>query len=107
VPSITLHSAAEALDLDLAEGTLVTEFHGPPGVTGEAAARLVSEAVGANASGPPLAAHVVPGDRAAVALAGFVPQVDAVLEAVRGCLATGGVADADVSSRQEHDIAVS
>lgn len=97
MPTLTLHSAAEALDLDLAEGTLVTEFHGPPGVAGDAAARLVAEAVGSNAHGPPLAAHVVPGDRAAVAVAGELPQAAAVLQAVQGCLATGGVAETDVT----------
>jgi hypothetical protein len=97
VPAITLDSAAGPLELDLGEGTLVTEFHGPPGVAGEEAARLVSEAVGANTHGPPLAAHVVPGDRAAIAIAGNVPQAEAVLAAVRGCLATGNVAEGDVT----------
>jgi hypothetical protein len=97
VPAITLDSDAGPLELDLAEGTLVTEFHGPQGVAGEAAARLVADAVGANTHGPPLAAHVVPGDRAAIAIAGNVPQAEAVLAAVRGCLATGGVAEGDVT----------
>jgi hypothetical protein len=97
VPAITLDSAAGPLELDLGEGTLVTEFHGPPGVAGEEAARLVSEAVGANTHGPPLAAHVVPGDRAAIAIAGNVPQAEAMLAAVRGCLATGNVAEGDVT----------
>jgi len=97
VPAITLASDAGPLELDLAEGTLVTEFRGPEGVAGEAATRLVAEAVGANTHGPPLAAHVVPGDRAAVAIAGDVPQAEAVLAAVRGCLATGGVAAGDIT----------
>ncbi len=97
MPAITLDSDAGPLELDLAEGTLVTEFHGPQGVAGEAAARLVADAVGANTHGPPLAAHVVPGDRAAIAIAGNVPQAEAVLAAVRGCLATGGVAEGDVT----------
>lgn len=97
VPAITLASAAGPLELDLAEGTLVTEFRGPEGVAGEAAARLVTEAVGSTAHGPPLAAHVVPGDRAAIAVAGEIPQNDAVLAALRGCLATGGVADGDLT----------
>jgi len=97
VPTVTLHSAAGPLEIDLAEGTLLTEFRGPTGVVGEAAVRLVSRAVGSGTSGPPLSAHVVPGDRAAVAVAGELPQADAVLEAVRGCLATGGVADTDLT----------
>ena len=97
VPTITLESDFGRLELDLAEGTLVTEFRGPEGVAGEAATRLVAAAVGSNAHGPPLAAHVVPGDRAAVAIAGNVQQAEAVLAAVRGCLATGGVATGDVT----------
>jgi hypothetical protein len=97
VPAITLRSDTGPLELDLAEGTLVTEFHGPQGVAGEAAAQLVTEAVGANAHGPPLAAHVVPGDRAAIAVAGDLPQAEAVLGALQGCLATGGVMEGDVT----------
>lgn len=97
MPAITLESDTGPLELDLAEGTLVTEFRGPQGVAGEAAARLVADAVGANTHGPPLAAHVVPGDRAAIAIAGNVPQAEAVLAAVRGCLDTGGVAEGDVT----------
>jgi hypothetical protein len=97
VPAITLDSAAGPLELELAEGTLVTEFRGPEGVAGEAAARLVSEAAGSTAHGPPLAAHVVPGDRAAIAMAGEIPQAEAVLAALRECLASGGVADSDLT----------
>ena len=97
MPAITLDSAAGPLELELAEGTLVTEFRGPEGVAGEAAARLVSEAAGSTAHGPPLAAHVVPGDRAAIAMAGEIPQAEAVLAALRECLASGGVADSDLT----------
>lgn len=97
MPAITLDSAAGPLELELAEGTLVTEFRGPEGVAGEAAARLVSEAAGSTAHGPPLAAHVVPGDRAAIAMAGEIPQAEAVLAALRGCLASGGVAGGDLT----------
>ncbi|MFM7135874.1 MAG: hypothetical protein ACKO1M_02225 [Planctomycetota bacterium] len=97
MPAITLSADSGPLELDLAEGTLVTEFRGPPGVAGPEAARLVTDAVGANAHGPPLAAHVVPGDRAAVAVSGDLPQAEAVLSALRGCLATGGVAEGDVT----------
>jgi hypothetical protein len=97
VPAITLDSAAGPLELELAEGTLVTELRGPQGVAGVAAERLVSEAVGSTPHGPPLAAHVVPGDRAAIALAGEIPQSEAVLAALRGCLASGGVAGGDLT----------
>jgi hypothetical protein len=97
VPVIILDSASGPLELDLAEGTLVTEFRGPEGVAGEQAARLVTEAVRSTAHGPPLAAHVVPGDRAAIAVAGETPQTESVLAALRGCLTSGGVADDDLT----------
>ena len=97
MPAITLLADTAPLELDLAEGTLVTEFHGPPGVAGEAAERLVTEAVGCNAHGPPLSAHVVPGDRATIAVAGDLPQSEAVLAALQGCLSTGGVAEGDLT----------
>lgn len=97
MPAITLLADTAPLELDLAEGTLVTEFRGPAGVAGEAAERLVTEAVGCNAHGPPLSAHVVPGDRATIAVAGDLPQSEAVLAALRGCLATGGVAEGDLT----------
>ncbi len=97
MPAITLDSAAGPLELELAEGTLFTELRGPEGVAGVAAERLVGEAVGSTPHGPPLAAHVVPGDRAAIALAGEIPQGEAVLAALRGCLASGGVAESDLT----------
>lgn len=97
MPAITLDSAAGPLELELAEGTLFTELRGPEGVAGVAAERLVAEAVGSTPHGPPLAAHVVPGDRAAIALAGEIPQGEAVLAALRGCLASGGVAESDLT----------
>jgi len=97
VPDLTLDSDAGPLELELAEGTLVTEFRGPPGVVGAAAVQLVTDGISTDAHGPPLAAHVVPGDRAVIAVAGDVPQAEAVLAALRGCLATGGVAEGDVT----------
>jgi hypothetical protein len=97
VPSITLDSASGPLEIDLAEGTLVTEYRGPDGVVGPAAVELVTRALGSGSHGPPLSAHVVPGDRAAIAVAGEIPQGDAVLGAVVASLAAGGVAAADTS----------
>jgi hypothetical protein len=95
VPAITLDSAAGPLELDLAEGTLVSECHGPEGAIGPAAADLVARALANGGHGPPLSAHVVPGDKCAIAVAGEIPQGAAVLEAVLAGLIAGGVAAAD------------
>lgn len=100
MPTISLASAAGPLELDLAEGTLVTECHGPEGVAGPAAADLVALALASGGHGPPLSAHVVPGDRAAIAVAGEIPQGAAVLEAVSASLTAGGVALADTTILQ-------
>jgi hypothetical protein len=97
VPRIPLLTSSEPLELDLPEGTLVTECAGPPGVEGEAAARLVAEAVATPRHGPPLAAHVVPGDRVVIAVAGEIPCPAPVVEAVTGCLLAAGVAADDTS----------
>ena len=91
VPRISLISDPESLQLNLPDGTLVTECHGPPGVADDAAVRLLAEAVARPAHGPPLAAHVVPGDRVVVAIAGSIPQPTAVRRAVAECLDAAGV----------------
>lgn len=93
MPTISLDSATGPLPLDLAEGTLVRECHGPAGVTGEAARDVVARALEAGGHGPPLSAHVVPGDQAAIAVAGDIPQGPAVLMALTTALTTGGVAE--------------
>lgn len=82
----------DPLLIAVAPGTLVSEFHGPDGVAGPAATARVSEAVAAPAHGPPLEAHVVPGDRVAVAVAGLVPQDEHVLAAVTARLTAAGIA---------------
>jgi hypothetical protein len=82
----------EPLLLAVEPGTFVAEFHGPEGVAGEAAREMIGRAVAAPACGPPLLAHVVPGDRVAVAVAGVVPGDEQVLAAVSGSLTSAGVA---------------
>jgi len=84
VPDLTLDVAAGPLVIDLAEGSLVSEFRGPTGVGGAAAFDLVHKAVSAPGHGPPLAAHVVPGDRVVIAVAGDIPQAGPVLDALEG-----------------------
>lgn len=96
--AITLdYGASDPLVLEPAPGTTAIACRGPAGVEGEAARRLVTETISRPAHGPPLAAHIVPGDRVVVALAGDVPQAAAVVAAVTEGLAAAGVAPADIS----------
>jgi hypothetical protein len=96
VHPITIHSGREEpLLLEPASGTEVIECVGPEGMSEDAARELVLAAVASPADGPPLEAHVVPGDRAVVALAGAVPQAEAVLAAVTERLRIAGVEAAD------------
>lgn len=97
MPAISLGFAAETLSLDLDAGTLVTECRGPEGLTGAAAADLVARAVASPLNGPPLAAHVVPGDRVVLAIAGDIPQAAAVRQAITTSLCAAGVAADDVT----------
>ncbi len=97
VPAISLGFASDTLSLDLDPGTLVTECQGPEGVTGDAAGDLVARAVAASGHAPPLAAHVVPGDHVVLAIAGDIPQMAAVRQAVASRLEAAGVAGADVA----------
>jgi hypothetical protein len=90
--TITLdYGADDPLVLETAEGGLVTECRGPAGAIGPEAGARVAAALAAPLHGPPLAAHVVPGDRVAVALADDVPQAAAVVAAVVDGLCSAGV----------------
>lgn len=71
---------------------LAAECRGPVGLQGSEAEQLVATAVRSPADGPPLAAHVVEGDRIVVAISDGVPQDQAVLEAVVSTLAGAGAA---------------
>jgi hypothetical protein len=91
------YSAAEPLMLAVDAGSLVADCRGPAGATEAAARRLVAEAVASPPSGPPLAAHVVPGDRVAVALAGDIPQQSAVIGAIVEALCGAGVSPDEIT----------
>ncbi|NDC62534.1 MAG: hypothetical protein EBZ59_00765 [Planctomycetia bacterium] len=94
---ITLtYGAADPLVLEVPVDALVADCRGPEGVRGEAAAHLVMAGLDGVAAGPPLGAHVVPGDRVVVALAGGVPREADVVPAVIGRLEAAGVAADDV-----------
>ena len=90
------YGADEPLVLDALEGGVAT-FAPPAGAVGDDVRSLVTEALSAPLHGPPLAAHVVPGDRVVIAVAGEVAQAVAVVDEVRCCLATAGIAEADVT----------
>ncbi len=91
------YGADEPLVLEALPGSPLTAFEPPAGADGEEGRRLVTEAITAPQHGPPLAAHVVPGDRVVVAVAGEVPQAVAVVAAVRDCLLSAGIDPADVT----------
>lgn len=88
----------EPLLLEPVSGTEVVECAGPEGMSGDAARALAGDAVAAPADGPPLEAHMVPGDRAVVAVAGVVPQAEAVLAAITERLRIAGVEAADTTA---------
>jgi hypothetical protein len=90
------YGADSPLVLEPEPGGLVMDLAGPEGVADDEARRLVSAAVAAPPHGPPLAAHVVPGDHVVVALAGAVPQADVVVAVLRERLVASGVAPEDV-----------
>lgn len=91
MPRLTIAYGADA-PLEIAADH-VERLTGPEGRTGESAGQLVAATLAAPAAGPPLAAHVVGGDRAVMAIAGAVPQEPQVHAAVAACLAGVGVAD--------------
>jgi hypothetical protein len=92
LPTLSLdYGADDPLVLETEEGGLVTECLGPDGVAGQPAHDLVAATLAATPHGPPLAAHVVPGDTVAVAVSGAVPQAAAVVAAVVDGLCAAGV----------------
>ena len=87
----------ELLMLTPRAGSLIADCRGPEGVGGDAAGVLVAEAVADDAYGPPLAGHVVSGDRVAIAMAGAIPERAQVIRAVHRSLEMAGVAPDDIS----------
>ena len=87
---------AAPLVLEVAESALVAECRGPEGAAAVAAESLVAAALAAPTDGPPLAAHVVPGDRVVIALCGRVPEASAVSRALARHLHAAGVSPEDI-----------
>jgi len=95
---ITLdYGADDPLLLEVTDDALVADCRGPRGATVAAARGLVAAAVDEPVEGPPLVAHVVPGDRVVIGVAGNVPQVADAIAVVVARLATAGVSPADVT----------
>ena len=90
------YGADEPLVLESLDGG-ASCFAPPEGVTGAEARSLVMDAVTAPLHGPPLTAHVVPGDRVVIAVAGDVAQAPAVVDAILECLVSAGVAESDAT----------
>lgn len=98
MPVVTLaYGAEDPLVIEAGPGAEVRQFRGPAGVTGAAATRLVTAALMTDAHGPPLAAHVVAGDRVVLAVAGTVPASAAVVTALQQVLADAGVRHDDIT----------
>jgi len=95
---ITLeYGADDPLLLEVADDALVADCRGPRGATAAAARTLVTAAADGPVAGPPLAAHIVPGDRVVIALAGAVPRAADVVAAVVERLATAGAPPGEVT----------
>lgn len=94
-PILLAYGAAEPLVLEPGPGAGVVEVRGPDGTRGADARSRAGSALDAPARVPPLEAHVVPGDRVAIALAGPVPCAGEVVAAVRERLERAGVEAAD------------
>ncbi|MFM7291433.1 MAG: hypothetical protein ACKO6B_09390 [Planctomycetia bacterium] len=91
------YGADEPLLLEVHDDALVADCRGPDGVTGAAAGRLVTAAIGDPQEGPPIESHVVPGDRLTIGLTGDVPQAAEVIRAVTERLIAAGAAPADIT----------
>jgi hypothetical protein len=94
------YGAADPLEIEGLAGAFLCGFEPPRGCCGDAARALVAAAVAAPAQSPPLAAHVVPGDRVVIALCGDVPESAAIVTAVAECLASAGIDPADIHVMQ-------
>ncbi len=99
-PILLPYGGPEPLLLEPADADIAIDARGPLGVKGAATGKLVTAAVTATKRLPPLAAHVVPGDRVAIALAGPIPDAAVVVEAIRGQLESAGVAADDIALLQ-------
>lgn len=104
-PILLEYGADEPLVLEPALHAELLEARGPSGCDGERARGLASDALGSPRRVPALGAHVVPGDRVAIALAGAVPHGGEVVAAIRERLARAGVEASDTAILRSPPIA--
>jgi len=96
-PILLPYGGPDPLVLEAAGADRVIDARGPTGTSADEVAQLVTTAVTAPTRVPPLVAHVVPGDRVAIALAGPIPFAGAVVAAVRRQLEAAGVMPGDIT----------
>lgn len=99
---IQLDYATESpLPLDVDSSRLLANWQGPPALSSAEATAALAEALSHPLSGPPLARHVVPGDRVVVAvperLPGGNPTLELLFQEVCSNLTSGGVDPDDIS----------
>jgi hypothetical protein len=100
------YGADDPLVIEPGAGAILHDCRGPRGVTGDDAERAIAAALCGADHGPPLAAHVVAGDRVVVAIAGAVPQATAAEAAVRQVLAGAGLDPGQVTVLRAGPLAV-
>jgi len=96
-PIILDYGCADPLVLEPSAADIALDVRGPAGAGGAAATALVAGAIDSPRSGPPLVAHVVPGDRVALALCGRLPAEDEIVATICGRLASAGVLAGDLT----------
>ena len=96
-PILLDYGCADPLVLEPSAADIAFDVRGPAGAGGAAATALVAGAIDSPRSGPPLVAHVVPGDRVALALCGRLPAEDEIVATICGRLASAGVSAGDLT----------
>ena len=96
-PILLDYGCADPLVLEPSAADIAFDVRGPAGASGDAATALVAAAIDSPRSGPPLVAHVVPGDRVALALCGHLPAEDEIVATIRGRLVSAGVSAGDLT----------
>lgn len=95
------YAAVNPLPVAVSSSRLLANLCGPAGLSPTDVATAIAQTVGQPISGPPLAQHVVPGDRVVIAIPSPLPGGNATLELVAqgltSSLADGGVAPVDIS----------
>lgn len=100
------YGADDPLVIEPGAGSVLYDCRGPRGAKGDEAVRLIAATLRGTDHGPPLAAHVVEGDRVVVAIAEAVPQAAATEVAVREVLAEAGLTPGQVTVLRAGPLAV-